>query len=563
MRRLLNKTESASNFLVQHKYSIVGFTLLFLFSVWLMFHTFSFNSDKSVMLIAAKLWSDFGAHIPLIRSFSHGSNWPPQYPVFPGEPIRYHFLFYLIVGILERSGIRIDWALNIPSILGFFGILVLLYLLAKEIFASRIIGFLTIIFFLFNGSLAFTQFFEKHPLSFNTLNDILAASEFPAFAPWDQREILAFWNLNIYTNQRHLGAAFLICLLFMYVLLLIERRKIRHTYLVSVLLGLLVGIFPFFHQPSLIIIAMIMGLYFLLFGRLRIPLIITGITAALVTFPQLMLLPKATDGISWHPGFYVHDNLTVVNFLTYWWKNMGVHLLLIPVGFLFVPWRAKKAFAPALLLFTISNLFQFSKELAASHKFFNFAFLTGQMLSAYVLVWYVKIMKEKYVLLRLFAMIHVVILIWLLTFSGIIDLFVIANDRRLELTDIPANTLATWFFENTQPDSVVLNSSYLYHPASLAGRFIFLGWPYFAWSAGYPATDRFNMLESLYRAENISAVCAEILRNNITYITFQNNPMEDLIGISEDFYSDHFPLVFSDTHEGWKVYELKDVCEAL
>src|SRR4030042_3640834 len=88
-------------------------------SSYLMFRTFSYDTQTSSILIASKLWSDFSAHIPLIRSFSLGQNWTPQYPIFPGEPIRYHFLFYLLVGMLEKIGIRIDWALNIPSLIGF------------------------------------------------------------------------------------------------------------------------------------------------------------------------------------------------------------------------------------------------------------------------------------------------------------------------------------------------------------------------------------------------------------------------------------------------------------
>ncbi len=536
------------------------FLLLFLFSTWIMNRTFSFHPQKSAMLIAARLWSDFGAHIPLIRSFSLGANWPPQYPVFPGEPIRYHFLFYLFVGILERIGFRIDWAVNIPSIIGFFGILVLLFLIAKELFSSRIVAYLAIIFFLLNGSLAFTQFFEKYPLSLNTPIDIVNASEFPAFAPWDQREILAFWNLNIYTNQRHLAAAFSVCLLFLYILLRIEHGKIKHIYLVAAALGMLVGILPFFHQPSLIIIAAIMVLYFLLYGKLRRPLIVIGIVAAVVTIPQLMLLPKATGGISWHPGFYVNDRLTVINFVMYWWKNMGIHLFLIPIGFLFIPMRAKKALAPALLLFTVSNMFQFSKELAASHKFFNFAFLLGQMASAYVLVWYLNLMRKKPVFLRIMSVIHVGILIWFLTFSGIIDLFVIANDRRLELTDIPANQVAAWFLENTPPHAVVLNSRYLYHPASLAGRSIFLGWPYFAWSAGYEE-NRMPIMDTMYESREPRVYCPLMDTYNISYITVEDTIHdENLPEIRiRDFLEQYRPAYLSEDKK-YAIFTRNEMC---
>src|SRR3989304_334289 len=95
-----------------------------IFSIWLMSSSFSYANGS--MQIATKAWSDFASTVPVIRSFSFGSNFPPEYPLFPGEPIRYHFLFYALVGILEKIGVRIDYALNIPSTMGFFALLLMI-----------------------------------------------------------------------------------------------------------------------------------------------------------------------------------------------------------------------------------------------------------------------------------------------------------------------------------------------------------------------------------------------------------------------------------------------------
>src|SRR5438876_129117 len=102
----------------KNPFEFLFFILCFILSSWLMLSTFGYS--KGNMLIATKAWSDFANHIPLIRSFSFGSNFPPQDPLFAGYALRYHFIFYQFVGTLERLGIRIDWALNIPSIIGFF-----------------------------------------------------------------------------------------------------------------------------------------------------------------------------------------------------------------------------------------------------------------------------------------------------------------------------------------------------------------------------------------------------------------------------------------------------------
>ena len=208
--------------------------MFLIFSSWLMFHTFGYDGTSNVpaafdggstqknILIARACWSDFGSHIPLIRSFSMGDNFDrlrslqsPEYPLFSGEPIRYHFLFYMVVGLLEKIGLRLDWALNIPSILGFTLLLAGIWSLAVVLFKDKKIAILSIIFFLFNGSLSFLKFFKDHPISLNTPLDILRANAFPAFGPWDGGQITAFWNLNIYTNQRHLAWGFAIGIWFL------------------------------------------------------------------------------------------------------------------------------------------------------------------------------------------------------------------------------------------------------------------------------------------------------------------------------------------------------------
>ena len=203
-------------------FSLIGIFSL-LFSSYLMFHTFSYDGKNSSMLIASKAWSDFGAHIPLIRSFSLGNNWPPEYPLFPGEPIRYHFLFYFLVGMLEKAGLRIDWALNIPSIIGFTGLMIGIAVIAQKLFKDKRITILSLLFFLFNGSLSFVRFFQTH-----SVKEIMTNTTFPSFAPWGPGEITAFWNLNIYTNQRHLAFAFALALLFIGILLYIEKMPLKN-----------------------------------------------------------------------------------------------------------------------------------------------------------------------------------------------------------------------------------------------------------------------------------------------------------------------------------------------
>lgn len=566
----------------------VGLYGMFLaFSSWLMFHTFSYDPDTYSMKIAYKLWSDFGAHIPLIRSFSLGDNFTNffrgaiQYPIFPGEPIRYHFLFYLFVGFLEKIGVRIDWALNVPSIAGFFFLLILLYILARRLFASRAVGLLTIVFFLFNGSLGFVRFFTLHPIGARTIQDITRARDFPAFAPWGPGEVAAFWNLNIYTNQRHLAVAFSLVILFILTVLGMEKRSRYRQIPWIILWGIVFGLLPYFHQPTLLIVAIVMAVYMLFFPHARPFLFFTGLLTTIIALPQLWLGRAGATGFEWYPGYIIHNQLVtegfvraLVHFMSFWWQNLGLHAILIPLGFFFIPKRARTALLPIVPLFIIPNLFKFSVEASANHKFFNFILMLGNMISAYILVSVFSAIKRlsRHWIIGLparhrfaqaiaggFAYSLISLLLIPLTLSGIIDFFVIVNDTRGTLTDIPKNETATWVMQHTPKNAIFLNSSYLYHPASVAGRPIFLGWPYFAWSAGYKE-NRMPVMKEMY--EDAGVRCSLLAKYHISYVTVEevkndpNLPRIDLAGFKK-----MYTPIFLSVNKKYAIFTTEELCK--
>lgn len=537
-----------------------------LFSCWLMFHTFSFSSSISSMVIASKAWSDFGAHIPLIRSFSLGHNWPPEYPLFPGEPIRYHFLFYFLVGMLEKAGLRIDWALNIPSMVGFAGLLIGIAIITQKLFHDKRITVLSVLFFLCNGSLSFLRFFAIHPLSWQTLTDIMTNTVFPSFAPWGEGDITAFWNLNIYTNQRHLAPSFSLALLFIGILLLIEKKPWKQQALYVVPEVVILAFLPYFHQPMLIILALFMICYFLLFPKLRIPLLLIGGISVLYIIPQIIPLLSGTKTVHWEPGYLLSPPLTPIRVVWYWIQNLGLHVVLIPLGFILAPKQVKKITSPLLFLFLIPNLFQFSIEMAANHKFFNFYLVIGNMLSSFALISVFDAIQNNtnHLCVRFTAFVFLVMSICILTLSGIIDLFPIINDEQILLPDIPTNAVATWIRDNTPPDAVFLNSSYFFHPASIAGRKIFYGWPYFAWSAGYDSQTRNHIMTTLYESRSREPFCQLANQQHLSYMTIErviDNP--DLPIMDPDYFLSIADPVFTNNEYPHTLYifSIQSLCE--
>lgn len=511
--------------IVQPLFSTTSFYFLssifiLIFSSWLMFHTFSYDAKKSNILIAGKAFSDFGAHIPLIRSFSLGDNWPPQYPIYPGEPIRYHFLFYFFVGMLEKAGIRIDWALNIPSIIGFAGFLIALGTLAYLLFRDKRIVILSVIFTLFNGSLTFLRFFKEHPLSVNTPLEIFKNNTFPSFAPWGDGDITAFWNLNIFTNQRHLGMAFFFILLTMVLLVIAQNWRLKKQLWILPVLVAVNTILPWFHQPALLMVIIISSFYFVLFKNLRVLILLIAIFSEITIFPQIRGFNNASNNILWYPGYLIHDQLNPIRFISYWFNNIGLHLILIPLGWLIAPWKVKKATLPIFAIFFLGFGWKFSVEIAANHKFFNFFLSVGSILSAYTIIasWNAIKKKVRNIFLLFPLFIALCSLLIALTLSGVIDLFPVINDGYMTVEDIPKNEAATWIKNNTPPDAIFLNSSFFFHPASLAGRKIFLGWPYFSWSAGYSG-KRSEEMKIMYESHDPQVFCPLFKKYNISYLT--------------------------------------------
>src|SRR3989344_4977790 len=530
-------------FLKKNFFEISFVVLSLLFSSWLMFSTFSYKAGS--MLIATKAWSDFASTIPLIRSFSLGSNFPPQYPLFPGEPIHYHFLFYLIVGLLEKTGIRIDYSLNILSIFGFFSLLIMIYLLAKKLFHSKFVGILSVIFFLFNGSFSFLEFFKTHPISGNLLIDIISNKTFPSFGPYDGKIISAFWNLNIYTNQRHLSLSFAILLFLIYLFYPspVFKRKLFSIIFSAFLITLLF----FINQPSFII-AMLFMVFFVAINikknfLLSVPLILGIILFFLYSFPTSLY------NVSFKIGFLTPLPLTIKSFLFYWVSNFGLYTILLPISIIILPRKLKLLSIPLFILFVIANVLQLSRDIINNHKFFNFILIIGGIFVSNLMFY---VWKGKGLLNKLLFF----ILIIFLTLSGIIDLMPIKNDAKITLRDTPTNPDIAFILKRTKPNDIILNNTSLYNPASLAGRSIFFGYSYFAWSYGYDTASRKAIYLQIYRSGTKEIACNLLNKNNISYVELNNTP-EEFIKPNLELWEKEFTKIYQNPESGIFLYDVK------
>ncbi len=236
--------------------------------------------------------------------------------------------------------------------------------------------------------------------------------------------------------------------------------------------------------------------------------------------------------------------------------NFGLNIIFIPLGFLLAPRPAKKVFLAFLSLFIIGNLFKFSSEVAANHKFFNLFIIIANIYTANFLVFLLK---------KAFCFAPFLILaIFVLTRSGAIEFFPIKNDYFYQISDAPKNPEVAWIIKNTKPKSLFLNSSFLYHPASLAGRNIYLGWLYFAWSIGYDTAGRAAVMNNIYRGGNKGEVCHLLTTNRIDYFTVENVVNDPIISnVNVEFFKANFIESFSNPQRLFLIYDVKLNCSSL
>ena len=504
------------------------------------------------MQISAKIWSDFAATIPLIRSFSLGDNLPPQYPIFAGPPIRYHFVFFAIVGILEKIGIPLDWALNSLSFLSFFLLTSLIYILGKTLFKSKAVGVISVILFLFNGSFGFLEFFKKHPFTLNIPSGILSNTEFSSFGPYDGKIVSAFWSLNIYTNQRHLALAYAAFIFLVLLIYKASKNPKKLTWIGTIIFGLAIGLFPFVHTAVFGMMGITLIVYIFLYPDLRKKILVAGLIALLFAIPQFSYMGNPQMQVKFfNPGFLI-DNLTAPNFLKYWFFNLGFTVVLAPIGFLLAKKTIRKIIFPFLALFVIGNLFQFTPEIAANHKFFNL-FLIG---ANFFVAFFLTILWKKKILGKVFSILLLIPLI----LTGFIDLFPILNDRHIELSDIAINKTAAFINQSTPKNSTFLNAMFLYDPASLAGRKIFLGWPYFSWSAGYDTNYRFEKMKAVLGATSHDSLCQQLVTEGIDYIEIQEPSRLENIAVNFPLFQKKMRQIFFDSEQNITIYDVRASC---
>jgi len=578
---------------ILNKGSVIFYVLSILFlavAATALFY-YSFHVANGNLCAGYTVFSDLAPHTALISSFSKGMNFPTVYPHFPADGIRYHFLFYFLCGNLNLLGMRIDHALNIPSILIMICCFLILGVLAVLVSGKRATFFLAPVLVLFRSSFAIvSQIRTLAAAPGATLpsifTGILTNKEWLGTTP---RDSWGLWAINVYANQRHLllGVALLLILVFLFLphvrRMFLHMRsspgfkaKIKHflfcreawiprkkdplhPYSLGVLAILIAVSMPYFHGSALIAALAILGVL-AIFSENRLTYLAVAAAAIGSSLLQTQYFSGGAANVvsfSYYLGFLA-ENPTLTGIVVYIAKMTGIASVLL----LILLFTQKSAYRTVLLIaFLLPAVFAFffamTIDITSNHKFVQMSLILVSIYLAGLLAFLWKpfsnkVSKTKYNadedsqakpqrihpvrkrLMLIGTRTLAVILFISLTATGISEWIVYYNLDKNSIEMNLSSPMVAWIEANTDKKAVFLTAPYSMHTFFLSGRYSYYGHPYYAWSAGYDTEARMALYADLLTGcggnyENFRALC---LQENISYILID----DDLRGQTE------FPL---------------------
>ena len=554
---------------------LLVWTFIVVSSLWLSWYTAFYSMGETH--IRTRLYSDFGAHIPLIRSFSLSENWPPEYPHFSGKPIAYHFLFYALIGWLERLGVPWIWTLNILTSAGLMLLQGMIYVWTKKLTKASLAGAIAVVLFWCNASLSWFYYVKNFALQGISP---FALDTFVQFGPWNGDAISAFWHMNIYTNQRHLAWGFGLVLLMTYWFREIWKNKksaFKDWKLYALLLLSIIA--PITHKATVPLFGIISGIFVVFDNFPSVKLknllkkktvtnvhraycnkkIITQVWLLLVLFalslPLTMYISQGIDFQTyWQPGYLKHAN-GIWDWIHYWIVNMSLYfILLLPLCF-FGNRTSKSLSLASLTFFAIANLFVLSPDIINNHKLINMSIILLTIVIASLL--YTLVISNKIVPTLVGATFFT-----LLLFSGLVDFVPIVTDRTIVLIDVETDETSQWILNNTAKDATFLvGDNRFYNPASQVGRKLFFGYSYFPWSMGYDTPERDILLNKWFSATiSQETLCKGLLENNIDYISHGSGIGELAVDVQQSYITKNFVPIYKSTNGMFIVYDVANNC---
>lgn len=544
---------------------LIFFSVLFVFLTWIIFYVFYIKDG--ILYSGFTVFGDYAPHTAMMRSFSLQNNFPTQYPHFGGQDVKYHFMFQFLVGNLEFLGLRLDIAYNAASILALLGFLMLLYSIARRVVGSGKAGVLTVLFFFFRSALTFFQFLWEH-LRAGDLLQVL--QENTSFIGYTTNEDWGLWNFNVYLNQRHLAFGLLIVALVLWMYLDWAEQGCRHKekglvwfrnrifskdawkcrYVENALAaGLLIGMTSFWNGAAVIGgLLILMGFAVCSDGKLDY--LITAVTAVGFSVLQTRLFMNGSSVEAAFQWGFISEDKSAGGVLWYLIQMSGIFFTGALILFFFYKKRLQRAVLVSCLFpLVFAFCFSLTPDITVNHKYImiSYAFLAMFWAGAVCLLF-----RKKWQGRILAAVLTVC-----LTITGIYDFVIIVRDNGPghRVTVNTNSSLTDWLAQNLDSRDLILTPEYSISEVTMAGVMMYLGWPYYAWSAGYDTYDRAEKAKEIYTSQELERVKSLVRQEGITYILFEEGMTFEGETCIETTIKSVYRLVYQSEDRRIRIYE--------
>ena len=337
--------------------------------------------------------------------------------------------------------------------------------------------------------------------------------------------------------------------------------KFRATLPGFIFSGVVLGLLPMWNSAVFLAAAAILGVLFILCPQ-RIQMLGLAVTSGVIALPQMLFLSTGAGRAHMpkllHWGYTI-DHPTAMNVVRYLGFTFGFKWLLIALALVFASSLQRRFFLAIFSLLLIAFCFQFTIEVLANQKFIHIWVIVANLFVAFALwrLWHFSMTGTT-----LPGKFTAIVTTLLIIPGGIIDFFPIHNTGWSEVT-YKNDPLIDWLIKNTTPREILLTDRFVNHPILMAGRRVFYGWPYYAWSAGYDASRRDKLYIDLFENRDPWKVYRLLKENGINYVGFDGavRHAEFIKRPNEQLYATYFPKVFEDKQNKYNsltIYKVPD-----
>ena len=149
-----------------------------------------------------------------------------------------------------------------------------------------------------------------------------------------------------------------------------------------------------------------------------------------------------------------------------------------------------------------------------------------------------------------------------LTATGVSEWATYINLNSTPMSLNVDSPVTKWIIENTDPQDVFLTPQWSMNRFLLAGRPMYFGWPYYAWSAGHDTYTRNTIYQWLVSGcggdiNEFTRYCKERhIRYLICEPEFENAVFENGVTLNAQFFKDNLPQAAYFAEENTVIYKI-------